>query len=141
MKIDLTKIKPIKNYTGYFISEDGKVYCAFKIGQRTDLDSSYSLENLREIKGRPGANQYLRVYMRNDVTRKRKDEYIHRLVATHFIPNPESKKVVHHIDGNRTNNILSNLQWVTYKENNEDTMQRNKVTRCSLTGKFQSTDN
>lgn len=44
--------------------------------------------------------------------------YLHRLVATAFIDNPDNKPEVHHIDSDRSNNKLDNLQWVTSKENN-----------------------
>lgn len=47
----------------------------------------------------------------------RKHFQIHRLVAMAFIPNPDNKPVVHHIDENKKNNNVENLMWVTQKEN------------------------
>ena len=43
--------------------------------------------------------------------------YAHRLVAEYFIPNPDNLPQVDHIDHNKLNNHVSNLRWVTIKEN------------------------
>ncbi len=48
---------------------------------------------------------------------KSKQYKIHRLMAIAFIPNPDRKLQVNHKDGNRSNNLLSNLEWVTHSEN------------------------
>ena len=55
---------------------------------------------------------------------------VSRLVAAAFIPNPENKPCIDHIDGNRANNHADNLRWVTVKEN-----QNNPITKSKWIGK------
>ena len=51
------------------------------------------------------------------LVRPRSLQYVHRLIALTFIPNPENKPYVNHKDGNKANNVIDNLEWVTEKEN------------------------
>lgn len=51
---------------------------------------------------------------------------LHRMVAETFIPNPEDKPCVDHIDGNRFNNRADNLRWVTWSENNNNPITRKR---------------
>lgn len=51
---------------------------------------------------------------------------IHRIVAELFVPNPDNKPCVDHINGDRHDNRAVNLRWVTYKENNENPVTRDK---------------
>ena len=53
------------------------------------------------------------------------EKYIHRLVALFFVDNPEDKKEINHIDGNKLNNHYTNLEWCTSSENNIHKMKLN----------------
>ena len=69
----------------------------------------------REIKPQKDKKGYMLVSLCKNG--KVKQFYAHRLLALHFIPNPENKPEVDHINGIRDDNRLENLRWVTHKEN------------------------
>lgn len=54
-----------------------------------------------------------------------KGHRVHRLVALYFIDNPLNKEEVNHIDGNKFNNNVENLEWVTGEENNIHALESN----------------
>ena len=60
------------------------------------------------------------------IDNRKRNFFVHRLVAEAFIPNPENKPCVDHINGCKTMNHISNLRWATYSENtlNPNTHQR-----------------
>lgn len=74
-----------------------------------------NLRDGRILKTNPDSKGYHRLRM--TINRKKYAFKVHRLVAMAFIPNPENKPQVNHIDGNKDNNAASNLEWVTSKEN------------------------
>ena len=82
----------------YYVSSDGRVLGANGL--------------LKPVRGKDG---YLRCNIAQDG--KFRLWLVHRLVAEAFIPNPDSKAEVNHIDGDKANNNVSNLEWVTREEN------------------------
>jgi len=94
---DLSEFVEIQNNKNYYIHPDGRIY------------SKYTCMLLK-----PRENTYMYVRLGNNI-----NIAIHRLVAQHFIPNPENKPFVNHKDGNKLNNHVDNLEWMTVSENNQ----------------------
>ena len=86
---------------------DSGIIVVYKDGRIFDARSN------AEIKQQDNGNGYSRVYIRDLQERF----LVHRIVATAFIPNTENKPIVNHKDGNKKNNNVDNLEWVTNAEN------------------------
>lgn len=108
-------MKEIKDFEGlYSVDKNGNVF------------SNITTASRREGMIKPFLNNsgYLRVnlYYPNGKSSKK---YVHRLIAETFIPNPENKEVVNHIDGDKLNNSVNNLEWSTQSDNIKHSYRNN----------------
>ena len=94
--------RPIAGSNGYAVSNLGRVTGATARGQRI-------------LKPSPTSLGYFRVDVYSGGSKKTRK--VHRLVAEAFIPNPLHLPHVNHIDGDKSNNRIDNLEWVTAREN------------------------
>ena len=101
--------KDVKGYEGlYMVSNKGRIKSMYK---QTKI-----LKNDNILKPALLNSGYLSVMIYKNKTRKRFT--VHRLVAEAFIENPDNKNVINHIDEDKTNNCVENLEWCDYCYNN-----------------------
>ena len=100
------------------------------------FDGEYSITNDGRLYShrrnkwlKPNTDKYGYLYYIASINSKRITIKAHRYVAQCFIPNPDNKPTVDHINGNRQDNRVSNLRWATWKEQQENaiTKQRSAV--------------
>ena len=101
---------------------------------------SYKNKVPKVLKGQLDRDGYYKVEIREN--RVRKWYFVHRLVAIQYIPNPENKPEVNHINGIKTDNRVENLEWVTRSENAKHAVlhdmckQPKRVNQYDINGKF-----
>jgi hypothetical protein len=94
----MSQYKELDGLSGYYITDDGRVF-----------------HGERELKTYRDKDSYVLIGI--TVKRKTTTYKVHRLVAQAFIDNPDNLPEVNHIDGNKWNNCVDNLEWVSHREN------------------------
>ena len=117
--------KPIKNYENlYEISNTGKIKSLLYKHRKTP----------KIMKPTINSSGYFKVELYKNG--KSKIFYIHRLVAESFIKNQNNYPCINHIDCDKTNNNVSNLEWVTYEQNTKHALKNGLFTPAPLKGKY-----
>lgn len=113
--------KDIKGYEGlYQVSNLGRVKSLERI---VNFGNQQRIVKEKILSPRDNGNGYKTVCLQS------KYFYIHRLVAQTFIPNPDNKPQVDHIDTNKSNNCVDNLRWATHSENMNNPATKTKRTK------------
>jgi hypothetical protein len=105
----------------------------------SDTGEVMSYRNQVNLIQRPDSGGYMRVSLFYEG--KNFNALVHRLVAIAFIPNPENKPQVNHKDGDKSNNCVDNLEWVTNNENQAHRAEnglvfRKRVVQYDLEGNY-----
>lgn len=119
-------MRDIKGYEGlYAITMTGRVW---------------SYKRKKFLKPVADSHNYLQVHLYKD--NKQKNFLVHRLVAETYIPNPDGKPQVGHIDDDKTNNDWSNLYWTTAKNNCNYGSRNEKISKAmkAYHGKIKRSD-
>lgn len=118
-------MKLIHNYPEYSITTDGRVFSHKKPGGNGKgkvLDYSYK----RELKPQKDKKGYLKIILEQN-TNRMKSMSIHRLVAETYIPNPHNYDTVNHINQDKTDNRVENLEWMSNADNVEYSQAKTRL--------------
>lgn len=140
--------KDIKGYEGlYQVSNLGRIKSLDRKVKTGIKYNEYKISKSKILKLNQKRNGYLSVDLSKENTVKTIS--VHRLVALNFIPNPENKEEVNHINAKKYDNRVENLEWVTKEENKKHAKlnklyynPKRKRVRCKQTNRiFESSYN
>ena len=105
----MSNFRKVKDSNNYLVNDKGEIYSKRRIDSKGIPRGGFLLRSHMSKYG------YIAVHLCNNG--KETSCLVHRLVALAFIPNPENKPQVNHINGRKSDNRLENLEWVTRCEN------------------------
>lgn len=112
---------PVAGWDNYEVSNLGNVRNIAKQKGGQKLDAKLLKPNLNKHTGRRS------VFLHQNGQKVRR--YVYRLAALAFIPNPKNKPCVNHKDGKKQNDCVTNLEWVTHKENMKHAIQNGLIAK------------
>ena len=108
----MLSIKQHPEYSDYWVTSNGIIYS----------EKNRKSDTLKEMKQGTYGKGYNNIDLYNNG--KRKTHKVHRLVAETLIPNPHNYHEVNHIDEDKTNNNIDNLEWCNRQQNNEHSLSK-----------------
>ena len=106
----------IKGYDNYFICRETTEVLS-SMDRKNTTKNTFKI--LKQVNNSKNINNNYYIVTLTDANGNKSNKAIHRLMAETFIPNPNDKAHVNHIDGNKLNNKLDNLEWATPQENSQ----------------------
>lgn len=103
--------KPVVGYEGYYeVDQFGRIY---SVDRSIDVVDGSRVYSKKLCGNQMKQSIHTKGYKTVSLTRegKTKTEFVHRVVAKAFLPNPMNYKMINHIDEDKTNNFLENLEW------------------------------
>ena len=125
---ELEVYSSIKDFPNYLVTNNGRVL---------SLKDNKGKRRIKELKPSKKGYSNVNLYKNGKCYSKR----VHRLVAQAFIPNPDNKPQVNHIDENKANNHVSNLEWCTCKENVNHGTHNERLSKTLSDGRLKGKNN
>lgn len=121
--------KQIEGYENYYVCNSG-------VNEQTVLSTKFN--GLKWMKPQKNNKGYLFIRLCENGVQKK--HYLHRLIAEAFVPNPDNKPCIDHIDCNIANNAIENLRWCTHQENMNNPVTRKRRSDI-MKGRFAGENN